>query len=126
VRKGQQSEPTRSGAYYSHLSDERRLDVVEQLIPLAEEAGLPLTHLAMAFVIAHPGVTAALLGPRTMEQLDDLLAGAEVMLSDEILDRIDQVVPPGTDVGQLQMAYDPPAVVKPTLRRRPADERTAA
>ena len=80
----------------------------------------------MAFVIAHPGVTAALLGPRTMEQLDDLLAGAEVVLSDDILDRIDAIVPPGTDVGQLQMAYNPPAVTNPTLRRRPTSERTAA
>jgi aryl-alcohol dehydrogenase-like predicted oxidoreductase len=126
VRKGRPSELTRSGAYYAHLSDERRLDVVEQLIPLADQAGLSLTHLAMAFVIAHPGVTAALLGPRTLQQLDDLLAGAEVVLSDEILDRIDAIVPPGTDVGQLQMAYNPPAVVTPTLRRRPLDERTAA
>jgi aryl-alcohol dehydrogenase-like predicted oxidoreductase len=99
---------------------------VEQLIPLADEAGLPLTHLAMAFVIAHPGVTAALLGPRTLEQLDDLLAGAEVVLSDEILDRIDEIVPPGSDVGRLDMAYNPPAVVQPALRRRPAGERTAA
>ena len=108
------------------LSDERRIDVVEELIPLADEAGLSLTHMAMAFAIAHPGVTAALLGPRTMEQLDDLLADPEVVLSDEILDRIDAIVPPGTDVGQLDMAYNPPAVVTPTLRRRPVDERTAA
>jgi len=99
---------------------------VEQLIPVAEEAGLPLTHLAIAFVIAHPGVTAALLGPRTMEHLDDLLAGAGVVLSDDILDRIDAIVPPGTDVGQLDMAYNPPAVTKPALRRRPVGERTAA
>ena len=126
VRKGQQSELTRRGPWFAHLGDERRIDVVEQLIPLADEAGLSLTHLAMAFVIAHPGVTAALLGPRTMEQLDDLLAGAEVVLSDQVLDRIDAIVPPGTDVGQLQMAYNPPAVVKPALRRRPLDERTAA
>jgi aryl-alcohol dehydrogenase-like predicted oxidoreductase len=126
VRKGQQSDLRRSGQYFSHLQDERRIDAVEQLIPLAEEAGLPLTHLAIAFVIAHPGVTAALLGPRTMEQLDDLLAGAGVVLSDDILDRIDKIVPPGTDVGQLDMAYNPPAVVDPALRRRPAGERTAA
>jgi aryl-alcohol dehydrogenase-like predicted oxidoreductase len=86
---------------------------------------LSLTHMAMAFVIAHPGVTAALLGPRTMEQLNDLLAGAEVVLSDDVLDRIDVIVPPGTDVGRLEMAYNPPSVVKPTLRRRPIDERTA-
>jgi hypothetical protein len=77
-------------------------------------------------VIAHPGVTAALLGVRTMEQLDDLLAGTEVVLSDEILDRIDAIVPPGTDVGRLDMAYNPPAVEEPSLRRRPIGERTAA
>ena len=82
--------------------------------------------MAMAFVIAHPGVTVALMGPRTMQQLDDLLAGAEVVLSDEILDRIDAIVPPGTDVGHLQMAYDPPAVTTQALRRRPIDQRTAA
>jgi aryl-alcohol dehydrogenase-like predicted oxidoreductase len=126
VRKGQQSDLRRSGHYCAHLRDERRIDVVEQLIPLAAEAGLSLTHLAMAFAIGHPGVTAALLGPRTLEQLDDLLAGAEVVLSDESLDRIDTIVPPGTDVGRLDMAYDPPAVVKPALWRRPIDERTAA
>jgi aryl-alcohol dehydrogenase-like predicted oxidoreductase len=63
--------PSRSaaeGQYFTHLRDERRIDAVEQLIPVADEAGLPLTHLAMAFAIAHPGVTAALLGPRTLEQ----------------------------------------------------------
>ena len=54
------------------FSDERRLDAVEQLIPLAEEAGLSMPHLAMAFAISHPGVTSALLGARTMEQLDEL------------------------------------------------------
>ena len=61
-------------------------------------------------------MTAALLGPLTMEHLDDLLIGAEVMLSDDILDRIDAIVPLGTDVGQLDMAYQPPAVVTPALR----------
>ena len=126
VRKGQPSELTRSGPYFAHLQDERRIDVVEQLIPLADEAGLSLTHMAMAFVIAHPGVTSALLGPRTMEQFDDLLASTEVVLSDEILDRIDEIVSPGTDVGQFEMAYNPPAIVKPALRRRSIDERTAA
>jgi aryl-alcohol dehydrogenase-like predicted oxidoreductase len=126
VRRGQPSDLRRSGQYFTHLRDERRIDVVEQLIPLADEAGLPLTHMAMAFAIAHPGVTAALLGPRTMEHLDDLLAGAEVVLSDDILDRIDAIVPPGTDVGQLDMAYNPPAVVQPARRRRPAGERAAA
>ncbi len=125
VRKGQPSRLRRSGAFHAHLADERRIDAVEQLVAVADEAGLPLTHLAMAFAVAHPGVTAALLGPRTQEQLDDLLAGAGAVLSDEILDRIDAIVPPGTDVGRLDMAYNPPAVVTPALRRRAAGERAA-
>jgi aryl-alcohol dehydrogenase-like predicted oxidoreductase len=125
VRRGKQSDLRRSGQYFTHLQDERRIDVVERLIPLADQAGLRLTHLAMAFAIAHPAVTAAILGPRTMEHLDDLLAGSEVMLTDDILDRIDEIVPPGTDVGQLDMAYNPPAVTVPALRRRPLGERAA-
>jgi diketogulonate reductase-like aldo/keto reductase len=85
-----------------------------------------MAHLAMAFAIAHPGVTSALLGPRTMEHLDDLLAGFDVTLTDEILDRIDEIVPPGTDVGTLDQAYLPPALLNPSLRRRPVSERSAA
>ena len=99
--------------------------IVLFLIALAAGAGMSLTHLAMAFAIAHPGVTAAIIGPRTMEHLDDLLAGAKTELSDELLDRIDAIVPPGTDVGTLDMAYQPPAIRQPGLRRRPADERAA-
>jgi aryl-alcohol dehydrogenase-like predicted oxidoreductase len=92
----------------------------------AEKAGLPMTHLAMAFTIAHPGVSSAIIGPRTMEHLDDLLAGLDVTLTDEILDQIDEIVPPGTDVGALDQAYVPPALRNPDLRRRPVSERTAA
>ncbi|PWI41237.1 aldo/keto reductase [Streptomyces sp. ICBB 8177] len=125
-RKGREAETHRSHYGFQHLKDDRRLDVVEQLIPLAQEAGIALTHLATAFAIAHPGVTCALIGPRTMEQLDDLLAGAEVALDDELLDRIDKIVPPGTDVGTLDMAYQPPAVTRAALRRRPEGERAAA
>jgi aryl-alcohol dehydrogenase-like predicted oxidoreductase len=126
ARKGQDSDLVRAALGMKAITDERRLDAVEQLIPLAEEAGLPMTHLAMAFATTHPGVTSALLGPHTMEQLDDLLAGLEVSLSDEILDRIDEIVPPGTDIGTLDQAYRPPALQHPTLRRRPAEERAAA
>jgi aryl-alcohol dehydrogenase-like predicted oxidoreductase len=125
VRQGQQTD-LRRASRFSHISDERRIDAVEQLIPVAGEAGLKLTHLAMAFAIAHPGVTSAIIGPRTMEQLDDLLAGADVLLPDDVLDKIDAIVPPGTDIGRLDMAYDPPAIQRATLRRRPAGERTAA
>jgi hypothetical protein len=85
-----------------------------------------MTHLATAFAISHPGVTSAIIGPRTMSHLDDLLAGVDVTLSDEILDRIDEIVPLGTDVGTLDQAYLPPAIRTPGLRRRPADERAAA
>ncbi|RDG38590.1 aldo/keto reductase [Streptomyces corynorhini] len=125
-RKGEQAETHRARYGFKHLTDERRLDAVEQLIPLAEEAGMPLTHLAMAFAIAHPGVTSAIIGPRTMEHLDNLLAGAGTTLSEEILDRIDAIVPPGTDIGTLDMAYDPPAIQRTALRRRPVGERAAA
>jgi aryl-alcohol dehydrogenase (NADP+) len=99
---------------------------VERLILLAQEAGLSMPHLAMAFAISHPGVTSALLGTRTMEQLDGLLAGVDVALSDDVLDRIDEIVPPGTDIGTLDQAYVPPAIQKPELRRRPLSERSAA
>ena len=125
VRKDQKSDLRRAGLF-RHLSDERRLEVVEQLVPLAEEAGLPMTHLAMAFTIAHPGVTSALLGARTMDHLAGLLAGLEVALTDDILDRIDELVPPGTDVGTLDQAYQPPALENPSLRRRPPTTRAAA
>ncbi len=124
VRKGVQTD-LRRARIFTHIHDESRIDAVEQLIPLAEKAGIPLTHLAMAFSIAHPGVTSAIIGPRTMEQLDDLLASAEVTLDDEILDEIDTIVPPGTDLGRLDMAYAPPSITEVPLRRRPASARAA-
>ena len=126
IRKGRPHDSLRAGFGFRYFNDERRLDVVEQLIPVAEKAGLSLTHLAMAFVIAHPGVTSAIIGPRIMPQLDDLLAGAEVGLDDEILDQIDEIVPPGTDIGFLDMAYRTPAIGTAGLRRRPTGERAAA
>jgi aryl-alcohol dehydrogenase-like predicted oxidoreductase len=125
VRKGGPNDLSRA-RYFQHLNDERRLDVVEQLIPVAAEAGLPMTHLAMAFTIAHPGVTSALLGARTEAQLDDLLAGVDVTLSDDILDQIDKIVPPGTDVSPLDQAYQPPSLLDAALRRRPLPDRAAA
>ncbi|HUA30054.1 MAG TPA: aldo/keto reductase [Streptosporangiaceae bacterium] len=124
-RKGQQADTYRSRYGFRHLSDERRLDAVEQLIPLARDNGMSLTHMAMAFAIAHPGVTSAIIGPRTMEHLDDTLDGAKITLTDEILASIDEIVPPGTDIGTLDMAYNPPAIELPRLRRRLPDDRSA-
>lgn len=124
VRKNQDNDLRRAGLVRA-FNDELRLDTVEKLIPLAAEVGLPMTHLAMAFTIAHPGVTCALLGARTEAHLDDLLAGLDVTLSDDVLDRIDEIVPPGTDVGVLDQAYQPPALQDPSLRRRPLAARAA-
>ncbi|MFJ7214263.1 aldo/keto reductase [Amycolatopsis sp. NPDC098790] len=109
-----------------HLDDENRHAAAAKFAALAAEAGLPLTHLAMAFTIAHPGVTSALLGARTTAHLDDLLAGLDVTLSDDLLDRIDEIVPPGTDIGVLDQTHQPPALRQPDLRRRPLAERAAA
>jgi aryl-alcohol dehydrogenase-like predicted oxidoreductase len=126
IRKGRETD-LRRAALFTNFRDGQRLDAVERVAALAAEAGLPMTHLAMAFAIAHPGVTSAIIGPRTMDQLDDLLAGVEVTLTDDILDRIDEIVAPGTDVGVPdQSAYVPPALRSTGPRRRPAGERAAA
>jgi aryl-alcohol dehydrogenase-like predicted oxidoreductase len=95
-----------------------KLEAVEQLTKLATEAGLPLTHLATAFVRSHPAVTSVLIGPRKPEHLANLLAGAEVELSEDVLDRIDGIVPPGTNLRQDDIYYVPPALADKRLRRR--------
>ena len=102
-----------------HMTDERKLDAVEALAALARDAGMALPHLALGFVTAHPSVTSAVIGPRTPEQLDDLVAGADTVLGDDVLDRIDEIVAPGTDVGPVDVAYVPPHLEQPALRRRP-------
>lgn len=124
-RKGQQPDTHRSHFGFKHLADEQRLDAVEALLTLATDAGIELRHLALAFAITHPGVTSALIGPRTMAHLHDLLAGVDTRLSDDVLDQIDAIVPPGTDVGVLDMAYQPPAIAEARLRRRAPAERAA-
>lgn len=125
VRRGQESDLRRTQRFAA-LRDERRIDAVEEFVAVAERVGIPLTHLALAFVIAHPGVTAALLGPRTMAQLDDLLAAADVELTDEVMDAIDAIVPPGTGIGRMDQEYSTPPIVDAALRRRPAAQRAAA
>ncbi|WP_406637714.1 aldo/keto reductase [Amycolatopsis sp. WGS_07] len=103
-----------------HMSDERKHAAVEQFARVAEEAGLSLAHLALAFAVHHPAVTSAIIGPRTLPQLEDLLSGADLRLDDELLDWIDEIVAPGTDVGPIDVAYVPPSLTDPTLRRQPA------
>jgi aryl-alcohol dehydrogenase-like predicted oxidoreductase len=97
--------------------NQRKLDAVEELAKLAEATGLSLIHLAIAFVIRHPAVTAAIIGPRTMEQLESQLGAHEVDLSDEVLDRIDEIVPPGTNVNPADGGWQDPAL-EPAARRR--------
>jgi aryl-alcohol dehydrogenase (NADP+) len=127
-RKGEPRPDTLRARYFPKaMSDEGSLDRVEQLLPLAHDAGMSLIHMALAFVVAHPALTSAIIGPRTMEQLDGLLDGAEVALTDELLDRIDEIVPPGVDVAPLEgAAYAPPWITQASLRRRPIVERAAA
>ena len=95
---------------------EARLDIVEELIGVAEQAGVSLTHMAHAFVLEHPAVTSAIIGPRTMEQLDDALAGVEVRLDAATLDAIDKIVAPGTDVSAGD-PWQPLGLAKPNRRR---------
>jgi aryl-alcohol dehydrogenase-like predicted oxidoreductase len=92
-----------------------------KLALVADEAGMTLPQLATAFVRAHPAVTSVLIGPRTRDQLDTLLSGADIELSGDILDRIDEIVPPGTELDPADnYAATPPAVEHANLRRRPA------
>ncbi|MGZ8662533.1 MAG: aldo/keto reductase [Actinomycetota bacterium] len=86
---------------------QRKLDLVEDLVRLAGEAGLPLAHVAVAFTLAHPAVTSAIIGPRTMDQLEDLLSAADVRLDEATLDAIDALVPPGTLVDENDRGFDP-------------------
>ena len=106
--------------------NQAKLAAVEELIKIAADAGCSLTHLALAFVTTHPGVTAAIIGPRTMEQLTDLMAAASVTLDDGVLDRIDQIVPPGMTLNPADAGWQPPVLTDPAARRRPQAVRAAA
>jgi aryl-alcohol dehydrogenase-like predicted oxidoreductase len=98
-------------------ANQRKLDAVEQLAQLADEVGITLIQLAISFVLNHPGITAPIIGPRTMDQLDSQLAAANVTLDDAVLDRIDEIVPPGTTINPLDNSFDNPAL-RPAARRR--------
>jgi aryl-alcohol dehydrogenase-like predicted oxidoreductase len=103
----------------SKPSNQAKLDAVEELAVLADEAGISLIHLALAFTLAHPAVTAPIIGPRTMEQLESQLGAVDVTLSGDLLDRIDKIVPPGTTLNREgDSGYLPPALRESSLRRR--------
>jgi len=96
--------------------NQRKLDLVGRLEGAATEAGLSLTHMAMAFSLAHPAVTSTIIGPRTPEQLRDLMAAADVRLDKGTLDAIDALVPPGTVLNEPDAGWDPPWMA-PAARR---------
>jgi aryl-alcohol dehydrogenase-like predicted oxidoreductase len=98
-------------------ANQGKLDAVEQLARLAEEAGVTLIQLAIAFVLSHPAITAALVGPRTMEQLQSQLAAPDMVLEEAVLDRIDEIVAPGTTINPADHSWANPAL-QPAARRR--------
>jgi aryl-alcohol dehydrogenase-like predicted oxidoreductase len=101
----------------SDPANQRKLDAVEKLALLAQESGITLIEMAVAFVITHPGVTAAIIGPRTMEQLEAFLPAADLTLSPDVLDRIDQIVAPGVTVNSADNSYGDHELM-PDQRRR--------
>jgi aryl-alcohol dehydrogenase-like predicted oxidoreductase len=99
-------------------ANQQKLDAVERLAVLAEDAGMSLVHLALAFVLQHPAVTSAIIGPRTMDQLESQLGAIAATLDPGVLDAIDEIVPPGTDLNQADRGWQTPALVDRSLRRR--------
>jgi aryl-alcohol dehydrogenase-like predicted oxidoreductase len=97
--------------------NQHKLEAADALAKLAEESGITLIEMALAFVIRHPAVTAAIIGPRTLEHLESQLTAADIELSDEVLDKIDEIVPPGTVVNQSDTGWDNPALEATALRR---------
>ena len=97
--------------------NQRKLEATGQLAEVAEDAGLSMIELAIAFVVNHPAVTSAIIGPRTMEQLDSQLPAADVVLDAAILDRIDEIVAPGVNLNPADTSYGE-QVLDPVLRRR--------
>jgi aryl-alcohol dehydrogenase-like predicted oxidoreductase len=98
--------------------NQKKLEAADALGKLADESGMTLVHMALAFVIGHPAVTAAIIGPRTMEQLESQLGAVDVKLDAAILDRIDEIVPPGSNFSRADSGWAPPAVEHAALRRR--------
>ncbi|MGZ4197568.1 MAG: aldo/keto reductase, partial [Solirubrobacteraceae bacterium] len=98
-------------------ANQRKLEAADALAKLADEAGISLIEMALAFVIRHPAVTAAIIGPRTMEQLESQLGAADIELSDEVLDRIDEIVPPGVNLNPADGGWQNPDL-EPAARRR--------
>ncbi len=96
----------------------RKLELVTELAAVADDAGITMVELALAFVLEHPAISAAIIGPRTMEQLETQLSAPDVRLDSSVLDRIDEIVPPGITVNREDAGWTPPSLVDARLRRR--------
>jgi aryl-alcohol dehydrogenase-like predicted oxidoreductase len=96
-----------------------KLEAADALAVVAEEAGLSLIDMAIGFVLAHPAVTSAIIGPRTMEQFKGQVEAGDLVLDDAVLDRIDEIVPPGTTLNRGDQGWTPPSLERPWERRRP-------
>jgi aryl-alcohol dehydrogenase-like predicted oxidoreductase len=101
----------------SKPGNKAKLEAADALGKLAEKNNMSLVNMAIAFTIRHPGVTSAIIGPRTMEQLESQLESANVELSQKVLDNIDEIVPPGTNASPTEFTWDNPGLY-PENRRR--------
>ena len=99
-------------------ANQRKLEAVTKLAALADQAGISLIELALAFVLEHPAISSAFIGPRTMEQLESQLSAPNVRLESSVLDQIDEIVAPGTNVNPTDAGWTPSALVNPRKRRR--------
>ncbi len=104
----------------SNPHNQRKLEAADALAALADQAGMPLVHLALAFVLNHPAVTSAIIGPRTMEQLESQLPATAIQLDPSVLNRIDEIVPPGSNVHPAEFGLENPALATAALRRTAA------
>ena len=123
VRTGQEITTHRSSVMPQRFdldvpANRAKLDVVEQLAKLAAEGGLTMIQLALGFVTSHPGVTTAIIGPRTMDHLESQLAAADTVLSADVLDAIDAIVAPGVDLSPEEKIDTRPSISDASLRRR--------
>jgi aryl-alcohol dehydrogenase-like predicted oxidoreductase len=98
--------------------NQRKLELVTKLAGLASDAGLTLIELALAFVLEHPAISSAIIGPRTMEQLESQLSAPTIVLHEDVLDKIDALIPPGTNVNPEDAGWAPRALSTPHHRRR--------
>ena len=101
---------------FERPGNQRKLSLLGQLVEIANEAGISVTHMAMAFCLAHPSITSAIMGPRTLPQLEDLLSGVDVRLDEDALEAIDECVRPGTVVEDADRGWVPPWLSRDAFR----------